>query len=132
MHHAWQHAMHMMAFKTLQYVKYNPSNPDLLINKAYCLYKHGHYNSALECLNEAEKIVKDDIILCNNKALCLIALEKYDDALKLLSKLLDKGSSDDLLFNKAYCLVKKDMYSEALACLTSIKDKNKRILIFIH
>ena len=107
-------------------LKIDPSHPDLLINKGYCLYKLGQYNIALECFNEAEKIVKDDIILLNNKALCFIALEKYDDALKLFDILLKKDGSDDQLFNKAYCLVKKDMYSEALASLISIKDKSKK------
>ncbi len=77
-------------------------------------------------MNEAEKILKHDIILYNNKALCLVAIGKYDEALKLFNKLLDsnKCNSDDLLFNKAYCLVKKGMYSEALTCLFNIKNKS--------
>ena len=105
-------------------------NPDLLVNKGYCLYKLEYYHNAIECLKEAEKIVKDDIILLNNKALCLVALKKYDDALKVFEWLLGKTYSDELMFNKAYCLIKKERYSEALECLTRITDKDNKNLIY--
>ena len=95
----------------------DPINADLLINKGYCLYKLNEFKNALNCIMEAEKTVKDDIILQNNKALCLSALEKYEEAIKIFDKLLLQYKSDDIFFNRAFCLFKIGLYKEALNTL---------------
>lgn len=104
----------------------DPINSDLLINKGYSLYKLNDYKKALECFRDAEKTAKDDIILLNNKALCLMALENYGAAIKIFNKMLEIQVSDNILINKALCLYHKERYIEAIECLDNIKNSEEQ------
>ncbi|ADL07926.1 tetratricopeptide repeat protein [Thermosediminibacter oceani] len=101
----------------------DPLNGDLLINKGYCLYKLADYKKAIDCFKEAEKHVKDDFVVKNNMALCLMALKKYGEALQLLEDVLQKQRSDDILINKAFCLLKMGLYQEAAECYKELETR---------
>eukprot|EP01102_Stenamoeba_stenopodia_P000056 TRINITY_DN1002_c0_g1_i1.p1 TRINITY_DN1002_c0_g1~~TRINITY_DN1002_c0_g1_i1.p1 ORF type:complete len:688 (+),score=239.82 TRINITY_DN1002_c0_g1_i1:42-2066(+) len=75
-----------------------------------------------EAIKVTDRILKDqpkDKDAVHVKAICLIQLNKFNDALALIEQ---AGLSGDLGFERAYCLYKDRKHKEALECLAKIPD----------
>ncbi len=72
-----------------------PQDAQSQIHLAEVQRRQGHYDQALETLKKAKPLAPDSLELSYNEALLYDALGRYDDAIALLSKMLDGTSHAD-------------------------------------
>ena len=84
-------------------LKENPDDEATIVGKSVLLYKLGKLNESLNCLNQIENIRNVSII--ELKAVILMGLENYKQALELLNEVLkvDNGNISALYY-KTECL----------------------------
>lgn len=96
-----------------QALKYDPKDTYALTYKGYCLYRLGHYETALACLQQADSRNPEINII---KALCLCHLRQFEEALGYFTSAPRHGLDSSALWNnKGFCLARLTRYREASA-----------------
>lgn len=80
-------------FKTI--VAAEPQDAQSQIHISEIQRQQGHYDDALATLNNAKPLVKDSLELSYNEALIYDALGRYDEAIAVLTKLVDDSAHED-------------------------------------
>jgi tetratricopeptide (TPR) repeat protein len=82
------------------------------------------YDKALKMCDKILHITADDQDALHCKLITFIRLERYSDALSLLSK---KFKGDDrFLFERAYCLYRSNQLAQALEVIENAKSNNQQ------
>lgn len=94
-------------------LKENPDDEATIVGKSVLLYKLGKLNESLNCLNQIENIRNVSII--ELKAVILMGLENYKQALELLNEVLkvDNGNISALYY-KTECLFQLKRFNEVV------------------
>lgn len=94
-------------------LKENPDDEATIVGKSVLLYKLGKLNESLNCLNQIENIRTVSII--ELKAVILMGLENYKQALELLNEVLkvDNGNISALYY-KTECLFQLKRFNEVV------------------
>ena len=76
-------------------LRLEPDNERALAGQARSLFNAEHYDEALTCYDRLQLLRPEKTGYVLNKAVCLVRLEAYDDALKLLFQLNYEHEDDD-------------------------------------
>lgn len=88
------------------------------------------YEKALKMCDKILGIASDDQDALHCKLITLIRLEKYSDALALLSRKF-KGENK-FLFERAYCLYRSNQLSQALEVIETAKQSSQQDVATRH
>lgn len=97
----------------------NPDDPDGLTSKAYGLFRLGNYEEALEYFGRLERLLPDDDLVLLNKGVCLVNLNRHEEAVGFLEKALDVAENDSealpqIYLELAFCYSSMKRPSDAL------------------
>lgn len=100
-------------------VELDPFHADAWKALAECCIEENNLQRALEAINFALAIDRDDSHLLFRKALCYLNLQNYRDALSVLQQLQKKEDDDTAyVYPIAFCLVQLQRTEEAIALLS--------------
>jgi superkiller protein 3 len=116
-------------------IEFSHVNKKLLLSDCYyhkgiCLLKLNRKESAIKDFDQAIKYNNKNEDIFNDKAYCLIALEKYQDVINSYLKAIELNKElyaikSDGYFNIAYCYIKLKNYKEAKKYLTLSQKVNE-------
>ena len=78
-------------------VKAEPKNPYYLDSLGWVLYRQGHFEAALGKLIDSANLIGDDLTVLQHMGQVLLALERYDEAQRILERALALGGDKDVL-----------------------------------
>ena len=97
----------------------DPNDPEGLSSKAQGLFRLGNYEESLEFFRRLEKIVPDDYIVLLNEGICLVNMNRHQEAIPYLEKALELADEDAEL--------KPQVYQELAFCYGSKKELTKAL-----
>ena len=113
----------------------NPYNKEAFVGVALSLFKIGEYKTALQYINQGEKLGKRDLNLLNLKARILIGNREYEKARTILNRILKKDPTNlEALLSIAELTAIKTSLTDSLEKYKTILSKypnNKRALLSI-
>lgn len=97
----------------------DPSDPESVLCKAHALLHLNNYEEAEKYFRRYIESVPNDESILFNQGLCLICMEKYEEALQVLQQAEQLGTSDQLLLTT--------IYQEQAICYSSMKQPQEAI-----
>ena len=86
----------------------------------------GDYDRALETADKILTIIPEDPDAMHCKVVCLIQLSRFEDAIKKIDEIKQKGESTQFNFERAYCLYRTERSAEALPYLDKMAPGDPR------
>jgi tetratricopeptide (TPR) repeat protein len=97
----------------------DPNDPEGLASKAHGLFRLGNYEDALEYFRRLEKIVPDDELVLLNEGVCLVNLNRHQEAIPYLEKALEMADEESETLPQ--------VYQELAFCYGSLKQLSKAL-----
>ena len=96
-----------------------PNDPDGLASKANGLFRLGNYEGALEYFSRLEKIVPDDDLVLLNEGVCLVNMNRHQEAIPYLERALEVADEESEVLPQ--------IYLELAFCYSSMKQPSKAL-----
>ena len=97
----------------------NPDDPDGLASKANGLFRLGNYEEALEYFSRLEKLMPDDELVQLNEGVCLVNLQRHQEAVPFLERALEVADDESEILPQ--------IYLELAFCYSSMKQPSKAL-----
>ena len=97
----------------------DPNDPDGLASKANGLFRLGNYEDALEYFSRLEKIMPDDDLVLLNEGVCLVNMNRHQEAIPYLERALEVADEESEMLPQ--------IYLELAFCYSSMKQPSKAL-----
>lgn len=97
----------------------DPNDPDGLASKANGLFRLGNYEDALEYFRRLEKIMPDDDLVLLNEGVCLVNMNRHQEAIPYLERALEVADEESEMLPQ--------IYLELAFCYSSMKQPSKAL-----
>ena len=97
----------------------DPNDPDGLASKANGLFRLGNYEEAFEYFSRLEKLMPDDDLVLLNEGVCLVNLNRHQEAVPYLERALEVADEESEVLPQ--------IYLELAFCYSSMKQPSKAL-----
>lgn len=97
----------------------NPEDPEGLASKANGLFRLGNYEGALEYFSRLEKVTPDDELVLLNEGVCLVNLQRHQEAVSYLERALELSDEESEMLPQ--------IYLELAFCYSNMKQLSKAL-----
>ena len=97
----------------------NPDDPDGLASKANGLFRLGNYEGAFEYFSRLEKLMPDDDLILLNEGVCLVNLQRHQEAVSYLERALEMADDESEILPQ--------IYLELAFCYSNMKQPSKAL-----